>query len=429
MKHFWQISGALLLLGTVNVRAQNVTPVLQAREEGSSIFRDAVRTVDDWNWRPISYFPDLLDHPPIKVSVNQSLRYNDNVLFLSNGVLTPPNLTRGDFSSLTNVGLSSKMHIGGQTFFADGNYTFTRYRNDSALDTVNHVFNAGMDWVFTSRCSGRVIATSSLVAAPFEDTTGFTINNIKTQSLVETARCKTTGYLTAILDSGWVQTENTQLSATPNDSTRHYIRWGLEYDVTGLNTLRVTATFTDVDFPNRVAGLGLATALSQAEYELFYRRILSRNLDFEGTIGQTQITTASTSLSAPTYSAKLHWNASPILSFTVSTASGVGPPQNILADFQRIKMLGLTANYRYSPVLSFTGAVSRSTIENSTVSGVIVTPILQQSTALSASIQANYRISPLMNMSFSYQLAERKDTISGLQSTSNLYMISLSYTR
>ena len=66
--------------------------------------------------------------------------------------------------------------------FFDGTYGITRYRKNDSLNSSNYLVNGGLDWVFTSRCAGRLIATARQMQAPIEELTSFSNNNIHTVS-------------------------------------------------------------------------------------------------------------------------------------------------------------------------------------------------------------------------------------------------------
>src|SRR5260221_8630418 len=135
-----------------------------------------VKAVDD-GWRPASENPNWIDNLPFKVLFDQSLRYNDNLLLLPNGAAAPANAQRGDAYSVTTFGLFSRFPLGANTFFANGTYGLSRYEHDTGLNSSNYNLNAGMDWVFTSRCSGTVIGSERQAQAPIEELTSFTVNN------------------------------------------------------------------------------------------------------------------------------------------------------------------------------------------------------------------------------------------------------------
>ena len=96
---------------------------------------------------------------------------------------------------------------------------------------------AALDWVFTSRCAGRLVATARQVQAPIEELTSFSNNNIQTVSGKETAKCSVGDNVNVIFDSGLSRTTNSLGSLTVNDYDQYYLRGGLEYSLADLNTI------------------------------------------------------------------------------------------------------------------------------------------------------------------------------------------------
>ena len=125
----------------------------------------------------------------------------------------------------------------------------------------------------------------------------------------------------------------------------------------------------------------------------------------------------------------MRWHATPKLLIIATTASTVTPPQSIIADFQRSRTHSLSATYLYSPKLSFTAAVGQSHLSNPTSSGVVVDPILREQKFYYTEFRTNYQITPLTSAMFQYRYTNRKDEVTGFDSTSNLFMVGLNYRR
>jgi hypothetical protein len=403
-------------------------------EEYQALNYHAVSESQGWNyWSPISDLPSWVDHLPVKLSVDQSLRYNDNILLLPKGTILPPGQTPGDYYSVTTPAYNFRYPIGAQSFFSNGSYTFTRYNNDTSLNTDNYSIDGGMDWRLTSRCSGQLIAASSLAQSPFYDQISFSINNVKTDSVNGTGRCKFAPMWAAILESGRTETQNSLLASRLNDNDATRTRAGLEYQVAALDTFRVQATRTETDYFNRgpvAANSGLAINLDQRALEAYYKRIFSPRFEIEGSYGRTEfISDVSQAQSFPIYAATVRWKPTPKLAFEATTSLSYGPTSTVLADFQRIKLYALNANYRFSPVLSFVASVSQQAIENSTASGALLAPVLANYTVLTGLLQANYRVSPFINAVLSYSFTDRTFSVTNQHATSNLYLVGLKYIR
>lgn len=386
-------------------------------------------------WRPASAYPNVIDHLPFTLYASQTVSYNDNLLLLPNGAVPPPGQSRSDLYSLTTIGASTRIPVGAQHLFFDGTYGITRYRKNDSLDSENYLVNGGLDWVFTSRCAGRLIATARQVQSPMEELTSFSNNNVKTVSAKETAKCSVADHVNVIADSGVSRTTNSLGSLTANDYDQYYLRGGLEYSLAELNTIGAKVTYTKSDYFNRspLTNPGLATDLEQTEYALYLRRFLTPKLEFDGSLGFTESTATSPTLSSsftkPTYSATLRWFATPKLLIAATTAASVSPAQTIVADYQRVRTDSVSATYLYSPKLSFTAAVGQAHLSNPTSSGVAVSPFLREQKSYYTEFRTNYQITPLTSAMFQYRYTNRKDEILDTESTSNLFMVGLNYRR
>jgi Putative beta-barrel porin 2 len=366
---------------------------------------------------------------------DESLRYNDNLLLLPNSAAIPPNFKRGDAYSVTTVGLFSRFPLGADTFFVNGTYGVSRYAHDTGLNSSNYALNGGMDWVFTSRCSGTLVGSDRQAQAPIEELTSFTVNNIRTASFNESAKCRVSDHINLVLNSGISHTTNSLGTLLVNDNNQKFILGGMEYELADLNTIGARATFTTTDYFNRspVTTPGLATNLDQRAYELYYHKILSAKLEVDATVGVTQSTVSSpvssSSFSNPSYSVSVKWAATPKLILQALLSQTIAPPQNIVADFEKIRTESLTVSYLFSPRLTFAWTLGLSTINNPTVSGVGGSPILVNQKVAFSDLRAIYQVTPLINATGEYRYTDRKDDTTGTRATSNLFLLGLTYQR
>jgi len=400
----------------------------------SPTFNPATIVGDSQSLRPITYFPGMLDHQPFKLLANQTFGYNDNVFLVPNGAPLPAGTTRGDSFSTTTVGAAASVPLGAQTFFANGTYGITRYAHDFSQNSNNYALNAGWDWVFTSRCAGRLVVSDSQVQAAQNLINTFTTNNIQTTAFNETAKCGIGDHVNAIVDSGVSRVTNSQALSMPNDANVDFIRGGLEYDFAELNTIGAKVTYTKNDYFNRsaLATPGLATAVNLTEYAFYYRRLFSPKLEFNGTFGITDISATTPGIStantsSPSWSAILRWLVTPKVSLVATTSQAVTVPQDIVADYQVTKTNSLAVFYMFSPKLSFNGAIGVQYINSPTVSGINQALVLENQRSGFASLGAIYQITPLLNATANYSYTNRKDENTGLVATSNVYLVGLQY--
>jgi hypothetical protein len=430
MGSFLPIVIAALLASSATAYSEDSLPFRQPTE-----YNLPLKAYENDGWRPASEYSNWVDHLPFKILFDQSLFYNDNLLLLPNGAVIPPNMKRGDFYSTTTIGASSRIPFGAQAFFVNGTLGISRYAHDTSLNSTNYSAEAGWDWVFTSRCAGRFVGSDRKIQAPIEELTSFTVNNIETAAFKETAKCRVGNQFNVNVDSGLSHTTNSLTSAVVNNYDQHFIRGGLEYEVREFYSFGAQATFTKSDYINRspISTPGLATGLDQKAYEFFFRGLLSPKLEIDATFGIIESTASSPVLSSTfsntTYSIKAKWQATPKLAFEALIAQTVAPPQNIVADFERIQQERLTAIYLFSPKLTFNWSIGLSTIKNPTVSGIGLSPILVNQTVFFSDLRAIYHITPLLNATGEYRYTDRKDDTTGLRATSNLFMLGLTYQR
>jgi hypothetical protein len=425
--------GFALTLSGVSAHAQGVAG--NPRPASTQTFSKDYQALLDQGWRPASEFPNVIDNLPFKITLEEIGSYNDNLLLLPKNAIVPPGASRGDFYSTTNIGLSSRATVGAQAFFVRGNYGITRYVNNTSLDNQTYLAEGGMEWVFTARCSGTLIASSRQIQAPYEELTSFVTNDIRTNAVKETAKCSIADNVALILDSGASRTTNSLLAQSANDYDQYYIRGGAEYKIADLNTLGGKITYTHSDYFNRsaVTTPGLSTGLEQMEYAIYYRRLFSPKLEFDGTFGFTDSTTVSplgqSSFVKPTYSVGLKWSATPKITVVVTNSQTVAPPQNIVADYQRIRSNSVIVTYAFSPKLDFNFGLRQADIDNPTTSGFGGSPVLVSQRVYGANVRAVYHFTPLMDGYAEYRYTQRKDDTTGFLASANVFMLGLKYQR
>ncbi|MCW6509053.1 hypothetical protein [Lichenifustis flavocetrariae] len=401
------------------------------------------------NWR--LFDPGfLVDHLPFRISVGQNISYSDNVRNLpASGSLALAGLgslpSRGDFYSDTTVSVASRFPMGAQAFFFNGTYAPRRYFKDTVLDAENYSVNGGVDFNVANRCSGRLIGAFLNAQTEFDQTAGFGVENTTTTSFNQTARCDLIAHVAGLFSSGVSRLENTGgtnlagtgVSFALNNSTQYYVSGGLEYSLSSLDTFRGLITFTQRDYDNRAANLGLANQTQQTDYQLFYDRILSAKLDVSASGGfsvfQTGVAGAK-DLTEPVYSFSINYRPTPKIGASFTDSRSVGAPQGVIANVQTTDAQSLSLNYRYSPKISISGILSQtsqSTPPGAALSSVNGLPLIfTNSNTKSASTVLTYSATPLVTATASYTYAERTDTSrSGFNAVSNIFRVGLFYTR
>jgi hypothetical protein len=96
---------------------------------------------------------------PFRLTASESVSYNNNIFSLPAGAAMPGGEPRGDFTSTSSFGLSTAANWFGQQVFFNGSYGVIRYLHQVASDANVFTINSGLNWTFTSRCSGALAGT------------------------------------------------------------------------------------------------------------------------------------------------------------------------------------------------------------------------------------------------------------------------------
>lgn len=406
---------------------------------------DAGYAASDW-----SYFDPgfLVDHLPFKLTVGQSISYNDNVANLprNSALLAGTNTvsllpSRGDFYSDTTLSVASRFPMGAQTFFFNGTYAPRRYFTDTAINADNYAINGGVDFNVADRCAGRLVAGVDQNQTPLAQSVGYGVQESMSTSFNETARCKVTGHVAALLNSGVsrIEQSGTQLGALSglnlalNNYDQYYIGGGLEYALSSLDTLRGITTFTHRSFFDRPVVAGLFNETDQQDLQAYYSRVFSAKLDGSASAGVSLFSFPGSSgvSSEPIYSFILNYRPTPKIAVSGTVARSAGAPQTAISNIQVSDSQSLSLSYTYSPKLNVTGVVSHSTSRNPGVANALTSAVLfANSDNDTASVVVNYQATPLITATAAYSYTSRSDTSrSGLDAVSNVFRVGLVYTR
>ena len=424
------LAGLVLLIDSVGAFGQIAPASDQAPAAPAGPYDHLVPVLGSQLWPAYLNWGDL----PFKLSFNQSLGYNDNVLGLAQGQPLPLGTpARGDLFSTTTFGAATKFTLGNQQFFVEGNYGLTRYRLDSFDNTSNYSLDAGVNWNVSSHCSGRLIGAANQYQSPIEEQVLSGINTVNTLSVSETSKCQLTGYMSSILDSGLSSTRNSQAFDALNNYNSEYIRGGLEYSLSGLDSLQALTTYTKREFTERSNDLvtintGLASNTDQFNYQLVYHRIVTPKITFDGSIGlaQTILASSGSGLVTPVYSISVLWQASPKVSFGAASGRSVGAPTSVIANAQISDTQSVSVQYSFSPKISVQAGVGRSESSGGgfeLVFGQLVS--IGTQTATTAYGKLGYQITPFVGATASYQYSDRHDQ--GFDTKENIFMLGLSY--
>lgn len=367
---------------------------------------------------------------PFQLHLSESVGYNDNILntpsnFSSviNGV---PMVLRpvGGFESISDFGASTKFNWGAQQFFADGSFGLTRYLGHSNFDTQHHNLDAGMNWIYTSKCSGRLVFSDvSAESLPSQQIGINVINTTSTVSFNETANCAITGNYSAIFNSGISSSTNSGGLNLLNNSQTKFVTAGVNYAVANTNSLQLTTTLTGNEYPNRPTALGVLGInrnVLQNEVNLTYTKNFSPNLSVIGSIGAVASKNASFGLDfatkfTPTYSLSFAWSATPKLNIHASVARVASVSTSTLSNLQLNENATVGFSYLWTPKVTLIGAVSAgystSSFNGQTVTNLASVGVFQSSHTYTATGNLTYEMTPFLRTTLSYQFSRSAYTL------------------
>ncbi len=364
--------GAVLMLGGVsNGQGQELSGAVGAAPAGPSLpsFDDPVLPTLPENWSDL----------PVRLTASQSVTYNSNIFGVYNGFILPSGSAHGDFFSTTQVGVSTKPYWfwSGQQFFFDVSFGEIRYLHQVDFNSDIYNVDAGVNWTYSSRCSGTLTALASksptTVTTQVVNTTEELLgaNYLTTTALNEIGNCAFGNGYSAFFNSSETQLSNSNAIDALNNSRATTVAAGIEYknslgDLTGL------ATITDSDFSDRSAqeiALGLTNTFVQHDVSLTYVRTIDPNLTVTGQFGLTgagtEFTLALPRTLLPHYSVAVDWTMTPKLRLTATAAKTINAPTTLVSNAQLSYLAQFKLNYQATPkivigvgaLVSYTSAV------------------------------------------------------------------------
>jgi hypothetical protein len=367
--------------------------------------------------------------------VSEAVGYNSNVLNTPNGLSSFGFSQIGTFESISTYGASTKWNWGGQQFFVDGSYGFNRYLDHANLDIAHNSADAGVNWTYSSKCSGKLSAFESTTPSEPGQQVGFNvINSVTNIGLNETGKCIVTGNYSAILNMGTTTSTNSAVQDKPNDYQNAFIAAGMSYSVTAENTLQLLATITGTNYHNRglvLNSLGLANKITEDQVNLSYTRSINPNLSYvvsAGVVGSKDnfftLGWPSTGFH-PEFSFSVTWSITPKVALTAAVSRLVSPPTAVIGNLQENESASLGLTYQFTPKVTLTAAVSAaqtSVAFNQSVAGVSGA---QTSTDYSVRASATYAMTPFLQAVLSYQYTKLVQP--GLVTPTNIALLTVNY--
>jgi hypothetical protein len=295
---------------------------------------------------------------PFQLTAKEVVSYNSNIFAAPTNAVLLPGEQRGDFTSTTTVGLSTRAYWYGQQFFFTGNYGSIRYLHNIESDENVYSFSAGDNWTLTSRCTGSAAANLARAPSLITELVGTGINYSTSTALTETGKCAVSNGYALVFNSGWTKTTNSNGLNAVNNGETVMLAAGIEYakaqdDVTAL------ATISNTNYGSRT-GLtpvtGLASTVAFHSFTLNYSRQIDPDLTVAGQVGLVGVTSGfELSLPKtllPIYSLSATWAITPKVGLTASASRTVAPPTTVIANAQTSYQatVGLTYQARLIPL-------------------------------------------------------------------------------
>ena len=311
-----------------------------------------------------------------------------------------------------------------------------RYLDHANLNSEHHNLDAGVNWTYTSRCSGRLVVSNS--AVPSEPTQQVAVNSVNTVTTVmfsETGKCAITGNYSAIFNSGFGSSRNSAALDSLNNFNDVYVSGGLSYTVAETNTLELLATITGTDYTDRplsVTTLGLARNITEDQVNLSYTKIFNPKFSMIASIGAVGIQDGSFSFAVPRsiepqYSLSFTWAATPKINVRGSVGRIVSVPTQTIANVQVTENATLLVSYQLTPKVSLSANVSAARLNSNSNTTPIATALGSVSSEKTYSVGAGltYDITPFLRSTLTYQYY--RDVTPTAVTPTNLVLLGLNF--
>jgi hypothetical protein len=408
--------GAILMLGGVTGgRGDQLSDSVWPGGSSSSGGFSLPSLPDNWNWADL----------PVRLTASEIVSYNSNIFSLPNGTSLPNGEPKGDFTSTSSYGLSTRANFYGQQFFFDGSFGVLRYLHQTSSDSNIYSFNPGVNLTITSRCSGMVSGNFTRTNSTLIELVGVGINYATTTSMNETGRCTVSNGYSVVVNTGISRITNTNPIDAINNAQTEMISAGVEY-AQGDDTLALLATKSDSNFFNRTTAATLLELSKTTIFHTFsaaYARKINPNLSVTAQLGLVGVTNAFTlglpRTLLPIYSIGISWAVRPRTSLGLTASRTVSPPTTLIANAEVAYNTALTLTYQATPKIGFSGAASAGYTSGALTPGL--TPVLPGTTLATfagktdyyaASAGVTYAMSPFIRPGLTPRLASASQTIS-----------------
>jgi hypothetical protein len=421
--------GAILMLGGVTGgRGDQLSGSVESGGSSSSGGFALPSLPDNWNWADL----------PVRMTASETVSYNTNIFSLPNGTSLPNGEPKGDFTSTSSYGLSTRANFYGQQFFFDGSFGVIRYLHQTGNDSNIYSFNPGVNWTITSRCSGMVSGNFTRTNSTLVELVGVGINYATTTSLSETGSCAVSNGYSVIVNTGISRITNTNPIDAINNAQTEMIAAGLEY-AKGDDTLTLLATKSDTNFINRTTAATLLRLSKTTVFHTFdatYVRQINPNLSVNARLGLVGVTNAFTlglpKTLLPIYSIGITWAATPKTSLGLTASRTVSPPTTLIANAEVSYNTALTLTYQATPKIGFNGSASAGYTSGAftpglaaVLPGTTLATFAGKTNYYAATAGVSYAMTPFISAALNAVFSER--IANHLITPDNVFTVSLNY--
>jgi len=423
--------GAVLMLGAGGVQAQDLSALGAAVPSFAGVL-----PILPQNWSDL----------PVTFKASEAVGYNSNIINTpsqnQSGVLTRASPV-GAFESISDYQMSTKAYIAGNQFFADGSLGFNRYLDRASLNTMHQAEDAGVDWIFTSKCNGRLIASRQVAPSEPGQQVGVNVQNIQSStSFNETATCGVTGNYSASFNSGTTTSTNTATADQLNNSQEIFISAGISYTAADTNSLQLLASVTGTSYTSRGLAsnsLGLSKDTTVNKLNLSYTKNFNPNLSMIASIGVAGVRDSTFTLSLPSgwdpqYSLSLNWSITPKITLSASVARAVTPPTSIVANLQQNESINVGVSYQLTSKMTLSASVSASratSAAGSQSSSALLAQnsifASQNSTSYGARANISYQITPFIGATLSCSYTKTVQNLTSIDTPTSIALLTVNY--
>ncbi len=353
---------------------------------------------------------------PVRLTASESISYNNNIFSVPTGTVLPNDEPRGDFTSTSSYGISTKANWYGQQFFFDGSFGVIRYLHQVQFNSNIYSFTPGVNWVLTSRCAGTVTGFLTKSQSLITELVGVGINYSTTTALNETGKCAVSNGYSVVFNSGLTDNTNSNPLDAVNDAHTEMLAAGIEY-AKGASDLTALATVSDTNYSNRpasFANIGLANTIVYHNFDLIYNRQINPNLTVTGKIGVVGVTNDFSlglpKTLLPIYSLALAWTITPKVSLAANVSRTVSPPTTVIANAEVAYQASMNLTYQATPKVAVTASASAgysSAAFTPALAGTIFAPFFTVTDFYSAQAGVTYSMTPFLTAALTAVYVER----------------------